>query len=54
MKFIFEIKEVKAIKKGLDLEYQIKLITDNADLMSLGTLPADSLIEAEIKKYGKK
>lgn len=54
MKFIFEIKEVKAIKKGLDLEYQLKLVTDNADVMSLGTLSADTLVEAEIKKYGNK
>lgn len=50
MKFICEIKELKASKKGLDLEYSIKLITDDPELMSLSLIKADELVIVDITR----
>jgi len=50
MKFLAEIKQTKQIKKAsLDQEYQILLVTNNPEIMDLGKLPYETIIEVEIK-----
>jgi len=50
MKFLAEIKQTKQIKKSsLDQEYQILLITNNPDILDLGKLPYETIIEVDIK-----
>lgn len=50
MKFLAEIVEIKQKKTAsLDKEYSIRLVTDDIMLMSLSTIPADSLVIVEIK-----
>ena len=46
MKFLAEIKQTKQIKKAsLDQEYQILLVTNNPEIMDLGKLPYETIIE---------
>lgn len=49
VKFWAEIKEIKVKKTvSLDLEYSIKLTTDNKNLLELGNIPADQIVEVQI------
>ena len=49
--FTAEIKEIKTKKlQSLDLEYSIKLTTNNPAILSLGAYPADKLIKVIIQQ----
>ncbi len=49
MKILAEILEVKSRKTAsLDLEYTLKLRSDNRDIISLAAIPADELVTVEI------
>jgi len=49
MKFIAEILEVKSRKTAsLDIEYTLKLRSDNHDIITLAAIPADELVVVEI------
>ena len=47
--FIAEIKEVKSKKTAsMDIEYSIRLTTDNPTTLSLGEIPADQTVTVSI------
>ena len=49
MKFIAEIKEVKMKKlASLDNSYRITLETDDKNILELGKIPADEVVEVDI------
>lgn len=49
--FSAEIKEVKSKKLvSNDIEYSIRLTTNNPNILSLAVVPADSLIKVIIQK----
>jgi hypothetical protein len=51
MKFIAEIKKVEMHKLvSLDNEYRIVLVTNNSDIMELGKIPPDEVVEVEINE----
>jgi hypothetical protein len=49
MKFLMEIKSV-GMKKLVsnDNEYRITFVTDDKNLLELGKIPADEIVEVEI------
>jgi hypothetical protein len=50
MKVLAEIKKVSSKKlASLDIEYQIVLSTNDSSILDLGKLPADTMVELEIK-----
>lgn len=51
MKFIAEVVEVKAKKTAsLDIAYTIKLVTDDSNVLALGTLDGDETVVVEITR----
>lgn len=49
MKFIAEIKEVKMKKLvSLDNEYRITFATSDKNILELGKIPADEVVEVEV------
>lgn len=46
--FEAEIKETKQIKKALDNEFSLKLITDDSSILSLGALPSDKTVKVVV------
>jgi hypothetical protein len=59
MKFIGEVLEVRSLKAKheLDRTFQIKIITDNSEILEIGKLPADTVFEIRVdpldnKAYG--
>lgn len=51
MRFKAELKQVKQTKLvSLDNQYEIRLITDDSDILDLGKLPPDTIFLVEIKK----
>lgn len=53
LELICEVKEVKAKKQGLDIEFRIVLVTDDMSALSLGMLKADTLIKARIEEVSE-
>lgn len=50
MKFLAEITEVKAKKTvSLDIEYSVKLRTEDKEALKLGELPADTIVKISIE-----
>jgi hypothetical protein len=50
MQFIAEIVEIKERKTvSLDKEYTVKLRTEDNNVMTLSAIPADSLVQVEVK-----
>jgi len=49
MEFKAEIKQTRQIKKALDNEYQLTLVTDNPMIMDLGKLPSDTVVNVTIE-----
>ena len=43
-----ELKKVEGKKQSLDMVYQLVLITEESNVLELGTLPADTLFKVEI------
>lgn len=55
MKFLMEIKEIKQTKTAsLDMEYTIKLVTEDLNLMRLSEIKPDQVVEVEINGVPKK
>lgn len=53
LKFTAEIKQVTAKKlASLDVAYTVTLYTDNPNVLSLGTLDGDTLINVEVNIDG--
>lgn len=53
LKFQAEIKKVEAKKlASLDVAYTVTLYTDNPNVLSLGTLDGDTLINVEVNVDG--
>ena len=54
MKFQAEIKNVSSKKlASLDIEYTVKLITNDPEVLNLATLPGDTLINVDIGINGE-
>lgn len=50
MEFTAEIKRTGQIKRAsLDNEYQLLLVTDDANILDLGKLPSDVTVTVSIK-----
>lgn len=48
--FIAEIKEIKTKKlPSLDMEYSLRIVTNDQNLLELGKIPADKLIKVTIQ-----
>lgn len=53
LSFIAEVKSVSSRKTAsLDMEYKVTLVTNNPELLSLGTLNADQLVNVEVSTDG--
>ena len=51
LNFTAEVKQVKSRKlASLDIAYQVVLETQNPDVLSLGTLQGDELINVQVDK----
>ena len=51
MEFFAELREVKSKKLITgDIEYKITLTTDNAQVLDLGKIPADTLFKVNINE----
>lgn len=50
MKFKAEIKQVKSQKSAsLDIVYTVQFVTEDPNVLALGTLPADETVNVEVK-----
>lgn len=53
LKFTAEVKQVSSKKTAsLDLIYRVVLETEDPSILSLGTLPADQLVNVEVSVDG--
>lgn len=49
LNFVAEVKQVASKKTAsLDIEYTVKLVTNDPAILSLGTLQADELVQVEV------
>lgn len=54
MKFLCELKQVKQTKLvSLDNQYEVRLLTDDFNILDLGKFASDTLFEVEIKDVSK-
>ena len=52
MEFIAEITQTKQRKLvSLDNQYELKLVTDDPNIMDLGKLPPDVLVKVKVEIY---
>lgn len=50
LEFTAEVKQVSSKKlASLDVQYQLVIITDNPDVLTLGTLDGDQLIDVTVE-----
>lgn len=51
IQFIAQIKEIKSHKSVLnDIEYSIRLISDNSDILDLGKLKGETVVKVTIEE----